>query len=114
MISELLRTINNFHLTKFRFSDILNIMDNTQGTAIIRDRGQFTIPDRIREALKWALPNSVVSLVTTSKNELLIKPYQASMDIDWEQMWKEIYKARSVKGKRGNLSNFITSDRENH
>ncbi len=89
-------------------------MNNIQGTAIIRNRGQLTIPDRIREALKWTSPNSVVSLATTSKNELLIKPYQVSIHIDWEQIWKEIYKARSIKGKRENLSNFIISDRESH
>ncbi len=88
-------------------------MANIQGTAIIRDRGQLTIPDKIRQTLKWPMPNSVVSLATTSQNELIISPYE-TQERDWTQIWKNIDASRSYKGKRGNLSGFISLDRENH
>ncbi|OGK18492.1 hypothetical protein A2799_00725 [Candidatus Roizmanbacteria bacterium RIFCSPHIGHO2_01_FULL_39_24] len=89
-------------------------MTNIQGTAIIRDRGQLTIPDKIREALKWSTPNSVVSLTTTSKNELIISTYKEQEQVNWPEIWARIKRSRSYKGKRGNLSRFIALDRENH
>lgn len=89
-------------------------MSIVQVTAIIRDRGQLTIPDKIREALKWPIPNSVVSLITTFRNELVIIPYERQKKVNWSQVWSNIKESRSYKGKRGNLSSFIVSDRENH
>jgi len=87
---------------------------NIQGTATIRDRGQLTIPDKIRVALKWPVPNSVVSLATTSRNELVIKPYEVQKMVNWAQIWANIKMSRSFIGKKGNLSNFIIIDREDH
>lgn len=89
-------------------------MSNMQGTAIIRDRGQLTIPGKIRAVLKWPRANSVVSLTTTSQNELVIKPYESGGEINWSQIWTNIALSRSYKGTRGNLSGFISSDRERH
>lgn len=89
-------------------------MTNIQGTAIIRDRGQLTIPEKIRDVLKWPSPNSVVSLATTSRNELVIKPYKDERQIDWSGIWLKIDLSRSYRGKQGNLANFIAIDRINH
>ena len=89
-------------------------MVNIQGTAVIRDRGQLTIPEKIREFLKWSSPNSVVSLITVSRDELVIRPFEGKKQIDWSIIWMNIELSRSYVGKRGNLSSFITSDRENH
>ena len=89
-------------------------MTITQGTAIIRDRGQLTIPEKIRGALKWPTPNSVVSIAITINSEILIKPYERDKNINWASIWKEIKRVRTFKGKKGNLANFIVSDRQSH
>jgi len=89
-------------------------MTNTLGTAIIRDRGQLTIPEKIRQVLKWSSPNSVVSLATTAMNELIIKPFESRKQIDWHAIWMNISLSRSFEGKKGNLSGFISSDRQKH
>ena len=89
-------------------------MTNIYGTAIVRARGQLTIPDKIRQTLKWPTPNSVVSLITTSSNELIIKPYDNQRHINWTQIWENIKITRSYKGKGRDLSSFIAFDRENH
>ncbi|OGG11955.1 hypothetical protein A2Z00_04060 [Candidatus Gottesmanbacteria bacterium RBG_13_45_10] len=89
-------------------------MTNIQSTAVIRDRGQLTIPERIREVLGWSAPNSVVSLTTTSRSELIIRPFEGKDEIDWSAIWLSIGLSRSYVGKKGNLAGFIVSDRENH
>jgi bifunctional DNA-binding transcriptional regulator/antitoxin component of YhaV-PrlF toxin-antitoxin module len=89
-------------------------MANIQGTAVIRDRGQLTIPEKIRNFLEWSSPNSVVSLITVSKEELIIKPFEGKKQIDWSTIWMNINLSRSYIGKQGNLSGFITSDRNSH
>ena len=89
-------------------------MTNVQGTAIIRERGQLTIPEKIRQVLKWSSPNSVVSLTATSRDELVIRPFEGKKQTDWSNIWINIDLSRSYVGKRGNLSGFTASDRENH
>ena len=95
----------------FRYSEF---MISVRGTATIRDRGQLTIPEKIRGVLHWSTPNSVVSLSTNSKNELIIKPFEGKKQIDWTSIWVRINVSRSTTGKQGNLSKFIASDRESH
>ena len=84
------------------------------GTAVIRDRGQLTIPEKIREVLHWSSPNSVVSVTVTSKNELVIRPFEVKKQTDWYTIWLNIDLSRSYVGNKGNLSSFISSDREDH
>ncbi|OGK31087.1 hypothetical protein A3F29_03745 [Candidatus Roizmanbacteria bacterium RIFCSPHIGHO2_12_FULL_33_9] len=86
-------------------------MINIQGTAIIRNRGQLTIPEKVREALDWAKPSAVVS-ITTSKDEIIIKPYAEK--VDWDQIEKDIRKLRAYKGVQGSMSEFIAEDRYRH
>lgn len=85
-----------------------------QGTAVIRDRGQLTIPEKIREVLNWSSPNSVVSVTATSKDELIIRPFEGKKQVDWSMIWLNINLSRSYTGRKGDLSSFIASDRENH
>lgn len=47
-----------------------------QTTAVIRQRGQLTIPDQIRKHCQWLIPGSVVTLTATAnKEQLVIRPY---------------------------------------
>jgi len=84
-------------------------------TAIIRQRGQLTIPDNIREYVDWLGTNSIVS-IEASKKEIKIIPYQNIQEkkVDWKKLWAQIKRVRSYKGKRGNLSKMIVEDRMQH
>ena len=80
--------------------------------SIVRDRGQLTIPDSIRNIATWTTPTSVVSIAIEKPDEIVIRPHQIQK-IDWDKLWKQIRKVRAFKGKgRGNLSAFIVNDRE--
>lgn len=85
-------------------------------TAIIRDRGQLTIPDSIREKFPWVNPHAVVLVDGRGNDEIVIRPYTSlHKEVDWDKLWKEIKRVRAFKGKgRGNLSRFIASDRGRH
>lgn len=91
-------------------------MDTLSSTTIIRQRAQITIPGRVRKHLAWIRPNSVVNVSVGADDEIVIKPVQKSRSDkpDWKEIWKKIKLARSFKGKRGNLSQFIIEDRERH
>lgn len=84
-----------------------------QTTAVIRQRGQLTIPDQIRDFIKWLLPNSIVS-ITVNEEEMVVKPYTKAIKekIDWKEIWERIEIADSFWGKKGNLSQFIVEDRD--
>lgn len=85
-------------------------------TAIIRDRGQITIPNKIRKRINWAQPNTVISITIPSNKKIVIEPFEKKEQkkVDWDKIWEGIKWARSIKGKRGNLSKFIVEDRERH
>ena len=90
-------------------------MINTQGTAIIRERGQLTIPDSIRKVVNWATPLSAVDISVTASDEILIKPHKSQKEVDWDKLWERIKRVRAFKGKGGgNLSKFIAEDRYRH
>lgn len=81
--------------------------------SIIRQRGQLTIPDSIRQAINWVTPLSVVSISVINPDEIIIRPHQNQDKTDWDDLWKRIRRVRSFEGKaRGNLSAFIAEDRQ--
>ena len=85
-----------------------------QATVIIRERGQLTIPDSIRTTLNWTTPTSVVTISTEKPDEIVIRPHGIRQQIDWDELWNKIELSRSFRGKRGNLSAFISEDRRRH
>lgn len=80
--------------------------------SIIRQRGQLTIPDSIRQSINWVTPLSAVSISVVKPDEIVIRPHQTKLD--WDKIWEGIRRARAIKGERGNLSKFIAEDRLNH
>lgn len=88
-----------------------------QTTAVIRQRGQLTIPDKIREALTWIRENTVAVIETTTNDAFIVKPYNLEK-LDTSERWKRAHEAiqlaRSFKGRRGNLSKFVVGDRKSH
>lgn len=87
-----------------------------QTTAIIRQRGQLTIPDFIRAVTSWVAPGSVVSVSRNKADEIVIKPHAVSKrDINWDKLWRDLERVSSYEGKyKGSLSEFIIKDRQNH
>lgn len=84
-----------------------------QTISIIRERGQLTIPDSIRQLINWASPMSAVSITVIKPDEIVIRPHQ--VQVDWDKIWKGIRKARSIHGT-GRMSGleFIRQDRLSH
>lgn len=88
-----------------------------QTTAVIRQRGQLTIPDKIREMMSWIRENAVVVIETTTHDTFIVKPYSTdkyNLSQKWQKAWEAIQLTRSFKGKRGNLSGFVVEDRKAH
>ena len=85
-----------------------------KSVAIVRNRGQLTIPDAIRKAVKWISPMSAVSITVAKSDEIVIKPHVKSINKD--QIWESVRKARAIKGKGHTISalEFIIKDRQSH
>ena len=84
-----------------------------QVISTIRQRGQLTIPDRVREKYKWVAPGLPVSIDSSNPNKIVIEPYSASKKVSWDEFWEDIKRIRSHKGEyKGSLSKFIEWDRQ--
>lgn len=84
-----------------------------QAVSIIRDRGQLTIPGSIRRKVGWVTPMSAVSISVIKPNEIVIKPHVRQ--VDWDQIWENIRKARAIRGKgKTNTAEFLAADRRSH
>lgn len=81
--------------------------------AVIRERGQLTIPDSVRKVASWAGPLSVVSVSIVKSDEIVIRPHR--IQLNRKEIWRKIRHSRSVRGK-GNVSasQFLLRDRELH
>lgn len=84
-------------------------------TAIVRQRGQLTIPDRVRRSTHWLREGEVVG-IEVEEEKIVLKPhFKADQNsFDWKKMWQKIQLTRSFEGKEGNLSKFVVEDRKSH
>ena len=88
-------------------------MTNIQGTAVIRDRGQLTIPDSIRKMVNWVAPLSAVTISMIKPDEIVIKPHV--QHVSWDQIWENIRESRAISGKgKISASEFLQTDRSSH
>lgn len=90
-------------------------MQNESFTVTVRGRGQITVPDLIRKKNKWIKEGSPVTVIL-GNDEIKIIPFPLrvveNQEISWRRLWQQITLVRNFKGKKGNLSSFIVSDRE--
>lgn len=106
-------------MTIIRYSDNLKNMTQTMvSTATIRQRGQLTLPDKLRDELVWLKEGAVVE-IETGEDEVRIKPYVGRVrrgSPDWEKLWANIRLTRGFKskGKPASASQFIIEDRQRH
>ncbi|OGG91918.1 hypothetical protein A3H16_02720 [Candidatus Kaiserbacteria bacterium RIFCSPLOWO2_12_FULL_53_8] len=94
-------------------------MKQIRKVGIIRQRGQFTIPDAIRDAAVWLKENGAVVITLVTPTRLEIEPLKegngkvVQETTDWETIWKRMEEVRKLPGKyKGSLSEFIISDRQ--
>lgn len=84
-----------------------------KAVSIIRDRGQLTIPESIRKLVKWANPQSAVTISVIKSDEIVIKPHQKQ--VDWDKIWEGIRKSRAIKGKNAvSALEVLQRDRRSH
>lgn len=81
--------------------------------AIIRDRGQLTIPDSVRKIAHWAGISSVVSISMNRPDEIVITPHKVARETEWDKLLELINKSREFKG-RGSMKavDFIAESRQ--
>lgn len=84
-----------------------------QTTAIIRQRGQLTIPEEARKFFDWLGMDKVVTIQLTAE-AITIKPYVKSISNDarWKRSDELMQIAHSFTGGKGNGSDWIVEDRE--
>ena len=91
-------------------------------TVQIRQRGQLTVPVKIRTQLPWLAEKSVVAMEAQG-NALIVKPIAYSpltpaerrrREQEFKRIWADLERF-SRKGKQGvNLSQFVIEDRQRH
>lgn len=85
-----------------------------QETVVIRQRGQITIPKKLRDKIDWLSEDSVVGVVVTEEEVCLSPKKKVDSRFNWKEIWEKINLSRSFIGKKGNLSEFISKDRLSH
>lgn len=84
---------------------------------MVRQRGQLTIPDKLRDWLGWPHAGDVV-MVEGNGEEITIKKYtqKSQKEVDWDQIWAHVRLTRSFKSKGHDVSasQFVIEDRERH
>lgn len=88
-------------------------------TAVIRQRGQLTIPDKVRDMLAWLNEGEAVGLeIREGEMGILIRPKaEIKKEYDWDRIWAGIKRCRSYKPKKKqelSASEFVAMDRYNH
>jgi len=84
-------------------------------TTVIRQRGQLTLPKKLRTENSWLAEGMVVAVLSSVQKEVKIIPYKvSSKKTDWKDIWEKIKLSRTFLGQRGNLSQFVVEDRSAH
>ena len=73
----------------------------------------FPATDSIRKAITWLNPMSPITISVIKPDEIVIKPH--TQHVDWDTIWANINKARSIKGKgTQSITEFLEQDRQSH
>lgn len=97
-------------------------MNYTQTVSKIRERGQFTVPQSVREALKWPNNETVVKVTTIEDGFRVEKlpishpqhPKKKLTKKQWDKIYEDTEKI-SRSGKQNiKLTDFLRHDRDTH
>lgn len=92
-----------------------------QEVTTIRERGQMTIPQKIRDALKIPVEGNVLVKIETTKSGFKLEKlpnasYQVAKkymtEEEAEKQWNQL--SKNIKKTSANLTKFISDDREKH
>lgn len=97
-------------------------MNYTQTISKIRERGQLTVPQTIREVLNWPEDEVVVKVTTTQDGfrveRLPISHPQGQKRKLTKKEWDKIYKDMEKISRSGRqdirLTEFVRKDRDSH
>ena len=97
-------------------------MNYAQKITRIREKGQLTIPQEIREVLQWTDEELMVKVETTASGFKVERlpishpqhPKKKLSEKEWRKIFEEM-KQISKLGKQGvNLTEFLRKDRDTH
>ena len=102
--------------------DILISMNYVQTVSKIRERGQLTVPQSIRETLNWTGNQVMVKIVTTQDGFRVEKlpishpqhPKKKLTKKQWDQIWKDFERISSSGRQDIKLTDFLRKDRDSH
>ena len=98
-----------------------------QDTIKIRDRGQITLPQDLRELFSWLKPGSVIEIeANKTKDEIVVKPlmkktesfrnkpykYKQKMTMSWKQIRKNLARISKTGNRKANLTEFLIRERD--
>lgn len=97
-------------------------MNYTQTISKVRDRGQMTVPQAVREALSWP-DNDVMVKITTIEDGFRVEklpishpqnPQKKLTKSQWDKIYADMEKI-SKSGKQNiKLTDFLRHDRDTH
>ncbi|MCA9372080.1 AbrB/MazE/SpoVT family DNA-binding domain-containing protein [Candidatus Woesebacteria bacterium] len=82
-------------------------------TAIIRNRGQLTIPDKIREQLDWVETSMPITIAVRGKHEIVLQPVKKVQGKQRKMLLQTMKKIRKLPSAKTNLTQFVINDRQN-
>lgn len=97
-------------------------MNYTQTISKIRERGQLTVPQSIRVALKWPDEELVVKVTTTQDGFRVERlpishpqhPKKKLTKKQWDQIWKNFERISHSGRQDVKLTDFLRKDRDSH
>lgn len=97
-------------------------MNYIQTVSKIRERGQLTVPQEIREALNWPEDEVVVKIVTIQDGFRVEKlpishpqhPQKKLTKKEWDEIWKTFEDVAKSGRQDIKLTDFVRKDRDTH
>lgn len=84
-----------------------------KAVGILRNRGQLTIPDKIRQSVYWLNQNSAIVFTVTNQQKIFIEPHQPLKNLQF--IMSLVKKSRSIHGKSSvSGTEFLQQDRKMH
>lgn len=97
-------------------------MNYIQTISKIRERGQLTVPQGIRQALNWPETDIMVKIVTTQDGFRVEKlplshpqhPKKKLTKKEWDEIWKTFEDVAKSGRQDVKLTDFLRHDRDTH
>ena len=82
-------------------------------TSIVRDRGQLTIPDSVRESLSWLYPLAAVDITVCDEYTITLSPHAHRHQSSWDECIQKIELAQTFPSHSSrSASDIINEDRK--